>query len=58
MTSGERAATLAIDALAGLRLFVPGATMGMRMESLPRRHRIMVHDYHRMAEVGVLVVGA
>jgi Uma2 family endonuclease len=58
MTSGERAATLAIDALAGLRLFVPGATMGIRMESWPRRHRIMVHDYHRMAEVGVLAPDA
>jgi Uma2 family endonuclease len=28
--------------------------MGMHMESWPRRHRITVHDYHRMAEVGVL----
>lgn len=28
--------------------------MGMRMETGPRRHRLTVHDYHRMAEVGVL----
>jgi Uma2 family endonuclease len=58
MTSGERAATLAIDAFAGLTLFVPGVTMGVRMESWPRRHRITVHDYHRMAEVGVLAPDA
>jgi Uma2 family endonuclease len=28
------------------------------MESRPRRHRISVHDYHRMAEVGVLAPDA
>jgi Uma2 family endonuclease len=32
--------------------------MGMQMESWPRRHRITVHDYHRMAEVGVLAPDA
>jgi Uma2 family endonuclease len=32
--------------------------MGMQMESWPRRHRISVHDYHRMAEVGVLAPDA
>lgn len=32
--------------------------MGMHMESGPRRHRITVHDYHRMAEVGVLAPDA
>ena len=32
--------------------------MGMPMESGPRRHRITVHDYHRMAEVGVLAPDA
>jgi Uma2 family endonuclease len=28
--------------------------MGMRMEVWPRRHRITVDEYHRMAEVGLL----
>jgi Uma2 family endonuclease len=32
--------------------------MGMHMESWPKRHRITVHDYHRMAEVGVLAPDA
>jgi len=32
--------------------------MGMHMESRPQRHRITVHDYHRMAEVGVLAPDA
>ena len=32
--------------------------MGMQMESWPQRHRITVHDYHRMAEVGVLAPDA
>jgi Uma2 family endonuclease len=32
--------------------------MGMLMESWPRRHRITVHEYHRMAEVGVLAPDA
>src|SRR5262245_29849969 len=53
MTPGALAATLAIDAEATLRLFVPGVTMGMHMESGPQRHRITVNDYHRMGEVGM-----
>jgi len=32
--------------------------MGMQMESGPQRHRITVHDYHRMAEIGVLAPDA
>jgi Uma2 family endonuclease len=32
--------------------------MGMPMESWPQRHRITVHDYHRMAEIGVLAPDA
>jgi Uma2 family endonuclease len=32
--------------------------MGMLMESWPRRHRLTVHDYHRMAEVGLLAPDA
>jgi Uma2 family endonuclease len=32
--------------------------MGIHMESGPRRHRITVHDYHRLAEVGVLAPDA
>jgi Uma2 family endonuclease len=32
--------------------------MGMQMESWPRRHRITVHEYHRMAEVGLLAPDA
>lgn len=28
--------------------------MGLQMETWPRRHRVTVHDYHRMAEAGVL----
>ena len=32
--------------------------MGTLMESWPQRHRITVHDYHRMAEVGVLAPDA
>jgi len=27
--------------------------MGLHMESWPQRHRITVHDYHRMGEIGV-----
>jgi Uma2 family endonuclease len=30
----------------------------MQMESWPRRHRITVHDYHRMGETGVLAPDA
>jgi Uma2 family endonuclease len=52
------AATLAIDACATLTLFFPEYPMGMQMESWPQRHRITVHDYHRMAEVGVLAPDA
>src|SRR5688572_29078924 len=58
MTVGVRAATLAIDADAALRLSVPGVTMGMQMESWPQRHRITVHDYHRMGEIGVFAPDA
>ena len=32
--------------------------MGMQMESGPQRRRITVHDYHRMAEIGVLAPDA
>ena len=32
--------------------------MGTLMESWPRRHRITVHDYHRMAKVGLLAPDA
>jgi Uma2 family endonuclease len=32
--------------------------MGTLMESWPRRHRLTVHDYHRMAETGVLAPDA
>lgn len=32
--------------------------MGIPMESWPRRHRITVDDYHRMAEVGLLAPDA
>jgi Uma2 family endonuclease len=32
--------------------------MSTLMESWPQRHRITVHDYHRMAEVGVLAPDA
>jgi Uma2 family endonuclease len=32
--------------------------MGMLMESWPRRHRITVNEYHRMAEVGLLAPDA
>jgi Uma2 family endonuclease len=32
--------------------------MGMHMESWPQRHRITVHEYHRMAEIGVLAPDA
>ena len=32
--------------------------MGRQMESGPQRHRITVHDYHRMAEIGVLAPDA
>jgi len=32
--------------------------MGLQMETWPRRHRVTVHDYHRMAEVGVLAPDA
>ena len=32
--------------------------MGMQMESWPQRHRITVHDYHRLAEIGVLAPDA
>jgi Uma2 family endonuclease len=58
VTRVERAATLAIVAVHGLTLFVSGVTMGMHMESGPRRHRITVHDYHRLAEIGVLAPDA
>ena len=49
---------LAIDADAALTLFVPGVTMGLHMESWPQRHRITVHDYHRMGEIGVFAPDA
>jgi Uma2 family endonuclease len=58
MTSGQRGPTLAFDADAALTLLAPEHTMGMHMESWPQRHRITVHDYHRMAEVGVLAPDA
>ena len=32
--------------------------MGTPMESWPQRHRITVHDYHRLAEIGVLAPDA
>jgi Uma2 family endonuclease len=32
--------------------------MGMHMERWPQRHRISVHDYHRLAEIGVLAPDA
>jgi Uma2 family endonuclease len=32
--------------------------MGTLMESWPRRHRVTVHEYHRMAEVGLLAPDA
>ena len=32
--------------------------MSTQMESWPRRHRITVHEYHRMAEVGLLAPDA
>ena len=32
--------------------------MGMHMESWPKRHRITVHDYHRMGEIGVFAPDA
>jgi Uma2 family endonuclease len=32
--------------------------MSTPMESWPRRHRITVHEYHRMAEVGLLAPDA
>jgi hypothetical protein len=32
--------------------------MSTHMASGPQRHRISVHDYHRMAEVGVLAPDA
>lgn len=32
--------------------------MGLQMETWPRRHRVTVHDYHRMAEAGVLAPDA
>jgi Uma2 family endonuclease len=32
--------------------------MGMPMERWPQRHRITVHDYHRLAEAGVLAPDA
>ena len=53
-----REATLAIHAEAALTLFVPECPMGTPMESWPRRHRITVHEYHRMAEVGLLAPDA
>jgi Uma2 family endonuclease len=58
MTVGARAATLAIDADGTLTLFTSGVTMGLHMESWPQRHRITVHDYHRMGEIGVLAPDA
>ena len=51
-------ATLAIDAFAALRLIIPGETMGTPLEEWPRRHRITVEDYYRMAEAGVLAPDA
>ena len=54
MTRRQGAATLALDACAALTLSFPGATRAEHMESWPQRHRISVHDYHRMAEVGLL----
>src|SRR5262245_58022038 len=32
--------------------------MGVHMESWPQRHRITVHDYHRMGEIGVFAPDA
>jgi Uma2 family endonuclease len=32
--------------------------MGIPMESWPQRHRITVHDYHRMGEIGVFASDA
>ena len=32
--------------------------MGLHMESWPQRHRITVHDYHRMGEIGVFAPDA
>jgi Uma2 family endonuclease len=32
--------------------------MGLHMESWPQRHRITVHHYHRLAEIGVLAPDA
>jgi len=32
--------------------------MGTHMESWPQRHRITVHDYHRMGEIGVFAPDA
>jgi len=32
--------------------------MGIPMESWPQRHRITVHDYHRMGEIGVFAPDA
>ena len=32
--------------------------MGLQMETWTRRHRVTVHDYRRMAEVGVLAPDA
>jgi Uma2 family endonuclease len=58
MTVGARAATLAIDADGTLTLFTSGVTMGLHMESWPQRHRITVHDYHRMGEIGVFAPDA
>jgi Uma2 family endonuclease len=58
MTSSGRGATLAIDVVAAVTLFVSGVPMGTHMETRPQRHRITVHDYHRMAEVGVLAPDA
>jgi len=58
VTRARCRATLAIDAEAALTLFVPEFLMGIAMESWPRRHRITVDEYHRMAEVGLLAPDA
>lgn len=39
-------------------LLLPEHQTGVRMETWPRRHRIDVHEYHRMAEVGLLAPDA
>jgi Uma2 family endonuclease len=58
VTGAARGITLAFRAEAALTLFVPELQMGTPMESWPRRHRITVNEYHRMAEVGLLAPDA